>query len=53
MLVKNGKFYADWRDSKGRRHRKSCNTRKEAKTLTAKMREAQNPSKKPRARRQQ
>jgi hypothetical protein len=30
MRAKYGKFYADWRDEKGKRHMKAFGTRKEA-----------------------
>ena len=37
MKKKYGKFYADWRDEKGVRHAKACNSRKAALRLTARM----------------
>lgn len=40
MLKKHGKYYADWRDSKGRRRRKAFPTRKAAKAHTQAMQKA-------------
>jgi hypothetical protein len=37
MQKKYGKFYADWRDEKGARHRKACSSAKAAKRFTRKM----------------
>jgi hypothetical protein len=34
MQKKSGKFMADWRDEKGKRHRKACATRKQAARLS-------------------
>lgn len=40
MLSKYGKFYADWEDAEGRRHRKAFATAKEARNHSAVMHEA-------------
>ncbi len=40
MIQKNGKFYADWRDSTGTRKRKSIRTKHAAKIYQAKMQRA-------------
>lgn len=40
MLSKHGKFYADWYDSQGRRHRAAFPTRREAEQHQARMRGA-------------
>jgi hypothetical protein len=37
---KNGKYFADWRDSSGQRHRKAFPTAKEARAFQKAMREA-------------
>lgn len=33
MLKKYGKFYAEWRDAAGRKHRRACPTKKAAQAL--------------------
>lgn len=40
MQKKSGKFYADWRDHAGVRHRKAFPTKKEAAAYQSTMREA-------------
>ena len=40
MQQKHGKYYADWRDAKGKRHRKAFTSLKEAIKHTEKMRKA-------------
>jgi hypothetical protein len=40
MLRKNGRWYADWRDENGKRHRKSFATRQAAKAHAKAMRKA-------------
>lgn len=46
MQKKYGKWYADWRDSKGRRHRRAFDTQQEAAAHVEAMRDAQAPLKK-------
>lgn len=48
MFEKNGKYFADWRDRKGRRLRKSFNSERAALLHEAAMKEAAHP--KPKAR---
>jgi hypothetical protein len=43
MFEKAGKFYADWRDAEGRRHRKSFITALAARRHENKMKGNQNP----------
>ncbi len=38
MLKKYGKFFADWRDPLGKRHRKACQTKSAALRLQSRMR---------------
>ncbi len=40
MLTKHGKFYADWRDTQGKRHRAAFPTRREAEEHQNRMRGA-------------
>lgn len=43
MFEKSGKFYADWRDRKGVRHRKSFKSERAALAYEAEMREVSHP----------
>jgi len=38
MQKKYGKFYADWRDAQGQRHRKAFPTKKQAQHFSSRMR---------------
>jgi len=48
MFEKQGKFYADWRDKKGVRHRKSFQTERAALRFEADQKEAAHPKAKAR-----
>ena len=48
MFEKQGKFYADWRDRKGKRTRKSFTSEKAALWFEAEMKEAAHPKQKAR-----
>ena len=45
MQKKSGSYFADWRDSLGRRHRKAFPTRREARAFTQAMRDTARKSK--------
>lgn len=51
MFEKAGKYYADWRDRKGTRHRKSFNSARAALRFEAEQKELVHPKIKARAKR--